>query len=125
MQRHEEKEKREVMIEILKYEKADKNKIIGYVDVKVSVTKPTEFIFRRIAHLSSNDKKWLNYPSYPKQMDDGKPQYLRYAEFQEDTLNKKFFELLAVELKSYLEKYPVQAEKDNFVCPVNEWELPF
>ena len=98
------------MIEIINYEKAEKNKVIGYVDVKVTISKPTTFILRKIAHLESQDKKWMNFPSYPKEQVDGTPKYYRYAEFNEQALNTSFLNLLAEELKKYLEKEKVEED---------------
>lgn len=99
------------MIEIINYETAEKNKVIGYVDIKVTITKPTTFIFRKIAHLASQDKKWMNYPSYPKEQVDGTQKYFRYAEFADQSLNTNFLNLLSDEVKKYLEKE--QAEEEN------------
>ncbi len=92
------------MIEILNYEKAEKNKVIGYVDIKVTINKPTTFILRKIAHLASQEKKWMNYPSYPKEQMDGSQKYFRYAEFADQSLNTNFLNLLSDEVKKYLEK---------------------
>lgn len=101
------------MIEIINYEKNEKtdaSKVIGYVDVKVTISKPTTFILRKIAHLESQDKKWLNFPSYPKEQLDRTKKYYRYAEFSEQTVNTTFLNLLSEEVKKYLEKEKVEDE---------------
>ena len=47
------------MIEVLHYERANKNKTIGYVDIKLP---KVGIIIRKIAHLQDGDKKWFNLP---------------------------------------------------------------
>lgn len=91
------------MIEILNYEVAEnKNKVVGYVDVKLTINKPTTIIFRKIARLNSNDKDWLNFPSFSKPNVDGTPQYYKYCEFTEQGHNSKFMEVVMDALKKYL-----------------------
>lgn len=90
------------MIEIIRYQHADKNKTIGYVDVKFTVDKPTTFIFRKLAHLKSDGKKWVNFPSF--QIEDSEKKFFRFAEFECEPHNSKFLEIVSEEVKKYLTK---------------------
>jgi len=90
------------MLEILNYQTESKGKVIGYVDVKVPILKPTVLLFRRIAHLSNNGKKWLNFPSFSKPSADGTSQFHRHYEFFDEGHNGKFMGALLEELKKYL-----------------------
>lgn len=99
------------MIEILHYEQTIKNKLIGYVDLKITIQKPTTIILRKLAHLSNDGKKWINFPSFPRQNDDGSQRYFRYAEFNETNLNTKFQELVMQAVTKYLEENKIIIEK--------------
>jgi hypothetical protein len=92
------------MIEIINYEKTEKNKVIGYVDIKLTCEQPTVWVLRKIAHLENQDKRWLNFPSFPKDQPDGSQKYFRYAELFVPQLNVNLLEHVHSELKKYLGK---------------------
>jgi len=109
------------MIEIINYEPADKNKVTGYVDVKVTINKPATLIFRKIAMLNNNGKKWLNFASFPKPSQDGSQKYFRYAEFTDFSHNAKLLELISEELSKYLQEHKIEKEEPL----IDETHLPF
>ena len=65
------------MVEVLHYETVNKNKTIGFVDIKVPILKPVCLIFRKIAHVQSGDRRWFNLASFSRDNPDGTPNYLR------------------------------------------------
>ena len=89
------------MIEILKYEVANKNKVIGFVDIRLPKWK---MIIRRIAHLQNGEKRWFNLPSFKKPKPDGKDEYVRYWQFELDAHNTQLFEALGEAVKKYCEE---------------------
>lgn len=114
------------MVEILHYERANKNKVIGYVDVKVPINKPTILIFRRIAHIQSEDRRWFNLPHFQREK-DGKTQYLKYCEFETQVYNAQMAERLSEHVKEYCLKNNIH-EIDNLdfdAMPKSMDEVPF
>lgn len=128
MRAHEEEEKiGNKMIEITNYEVVEKNKVIGYADVKMTISKPTTIILRRISHLSNNGKKWVNLPCFSKPNDKGGLDFHRYMEFSDESLNKKLIEMLSEEIKKYMELNNIDEKKLPPVASQFEYEanIPF
>jgi hypothetical protein len=90
------------MVEILHYELVPnpRNKTIGYADIKVQITKPTEFILRRIAHVQSGERKWFSYPSFAREA-LGAPHYYKFFEFENQDFNKHLLSSLAEPVKNF------------------------
>lgn len=92
------------MIEVIKYEKVNKNKVIGWVDVEIH---KSGMVIRRIAHLESGEKKWFNFPAYSIPKDSGEGyKFFPYIQFKKDAHNGEFFKLLHEKVAEYLEKNP-------------------
>ena len=117
------------MIEILNYERAAKNKVIGYVDILVPAMMVPKMIIRRIAHLQSGDRKWFNLPTFSKEKEDGTAQYLRYWQFELDAHNGQLLEKLGDKVKEYcMENKIADIEPLSFQTTHSfsaEEELPF
>ena len=101
------------MIEILHYEKVNKNKVIGYVDIKISLEKFC-VIIRRIAHLQSGDKKWFNLPNFRRDKADGTPNYLKYFQFEQEAHNGQLMNSLAEKVKEFCEKNNIKEAEPIF-----------
>lgn len=112
------------MIEILNYEPVQNKKVTGYVDVKVTINKPTTLVFRKIAQLDSNGKKWLNFPSFSREMPDGTQKFSRYTEFLDQTHTGKFLQVVGQELEKYLEKNKSNKEQIKEFDFTQEMENP-
>ena len=111
------------MIEILRYERANKNKIIGYVDIKIP---KWGMIIRKIAHFQSGDKRWFNLPTFFRENKDGSPNYLRYWELEQQAHNGQLLESLHDKVKQYcLENKIAEIEPVDFSKPMVEADLPF
>jgi hypothetical protein len=95
------------MIEILKYEKLIKGKIIGQVDVKIQ---KWGIIIRKINHFQDQEKKWFNFPAYAVVHPDGKYTYFPYVQFEASIINAKFFEQLSEAVKEYCEKHQQETQ---------------
>lgn len=104
------------MIEVLHYEHANKNKIIGYVDIKVSVN-GLNMIIRKIAHFQSGDRKWFNLPSFGREGSDGNLKYLKYWQFEQEAHNGQLLEALAEKVKLFC--------KDNNIKETENEPLSF
>jgi hypothetical protein len=91
------------MIEILNYERANKNKLIGYVDIHLP---KWGMIFRRIAHFKDGQKSWFRLPSFIKEGDSQK-EYPAYWEFKTQMHNSQLLEALHEPVKAYCEKYKI------------------
>ena len=87
----------------MNYEVVEKNKVIGYADVKMTFTKPTTLVFRRVSHLSNNGKKWVNLPCFSKPNSNGGVDFHRYIEFSDQSLNQKLMDIVSEEIKKYME----------------------
>ena len=94
------------MIIVLHYEKANKNKVIGYVDIKVP--KWNNMIIRKIAHVQSGDRKWFNFPSFSRDRADGSKEYLKYWQFELESHNGQLLESLADKVKEYCDKHNIR-----------------
>lgn len=104
------------MLEIINFEKADKTKTtktFGYADVVFTVEKPTTFVFRRMPLLKSGSKKWMSFPSYQKEAQDGTTNFFKFAEFLLEGNNGKFLELIYERLKTYLEIHNIVIEDET------------
>lgn len=115
------------MIEILNYEPANKNKIIGYVDVKVSL-KDISMIIRKIAHFQTGEKRWFNLATFSKEKENGFKEFLRYWQFESEVHNNQFLDALGDKVKEFCEKNNIKPiEPLNFeeMVPTSSDELPF
>lgn len=115
------------MVEILHYETANKNKVIGYVDIKVPINKPTILIFRRVAHIQSGDRRWFNLPSFQREKPDGIPEYFKYYEFETQVFNGQLTEGLSEKVKAFcIENKIAEVQNMDFdSMPTSMDELPF
>ncbi len=86
------------MIEILHYEKVKKNKIVGYVDIKLP---KLNLILRRIAHCQDQGKTWFNFPAFPRETGKEKPDYVHHYEFINSKHNMELFKALYEPVKKY------------------------
>jgi hypothetical protein len=82
------------MIEILNYERVNKNKVIGYVDIILPPMQMPKTIIRRIAHLQNGGKKWFNLPSFSKDSSSGEVKYAKYWQFETEVHNGQMLEKL-------------------------------
>jgi hypothetical protein len=115
------------MVEILHYEIANKNKVIGYVDVRVPINKPTMIIFRKIAHIQSGDRRWFNFPSFQRTKSDGTSEYIKYYGFETQIFNGQLTEGLSEKVKAYcVENKIAEVQNMDFdSMPSSMDELPF
>lgn len=114
------------MIEVVHYEKVNKNKIIGYVDIRVSIADTFMYI-RKISHLQSGEKRWFNLPSFSRDKEDGTPQYFRIWELEQQVHNMHLLDSLSDKVKEYCQKNNIkEVEPLNFSEPSNgSDEFPF
>ncbi len=113
------------MVEILNYEKVNRNKTIGYVDIKVPILKPTTLIFRKIAHLQSGDKKWFNFPSFQKEQ-NGAVTYTKYYQFEAQEYNPKLLSRLQDKVAEFCEKHGINEVQEMIQqMKKQEEEIPF
>src|ERR1700731_1168758 len=108
------------MIEVIHYERANKNKIIGYVDIKISLNGMT-MIVRKISHVQSGDKKWFNLPTFARDVKGtDKPLYLKYWQFDLDAHNGQLLEKLTEKVTQYCEQNKIEEVKPlNFASTMN------
>lgn len=112
------------MIEVIRYEKANKNKIIGFVDIKIP--KWNNMIIRKIAHIQSGDRRWFNLPSFSREKPDGTPEYFKYWSFELEVHNAQLLELLPEKVKEFCEKQNIsETPPVNFDEPMDIGDLPF
>jgi len=97
-------------IEILNYEKANKGKVVGYLDIKATLKEPT-IIAKRIAHLESNGKSWLNLPNFILELPDGSKSFVPWWQLYPQTTNAQFMEAIKQKLDLHL------AAKENDSLP--------
>ena len=113
------------MIEILNYEKVGRNKIIGYVDVKLIIN-GISMIIRKVVHFQSGDKKWFNLPAF-KEERNGNTKFFRYWQFEADGHNTKFLNVLTDKVKEYCDKHGIKEFEtlnfDDKMVPIEE--VPF
>lgn len=116
------------MVEILRYENANNNKTIGYVDIRVPITKPTILIFRKVSHVQSGDRRWFNMPSFSRDGKDGSKVYHKFCEFETQVNNAALMESLGEKVKEFCKKNGIEAVQpmnfDEFP-PTSMDELPF
>lgn len=115
------------MIKILNYEKANKNRVIGYVDIQLPQW--GNMIIRRIAHIQGeNGQRWFNLPSFPREKGDGTQEYLRYWEFELQVHNAQLLETLSELVKKYCQEHHIEETPPlNFSAPPIDMseDLPF
>lgn len=118
------------MVEVIYYEQANKNKTIGYVDVRVPILKPTVMIFRKVAHVQSGDRRWFNLASFGREK-DGTTNYFKYVEFETQVYNTQMLEAMNAKVKEFCSKHGIEeVEPMNFdkfpdMPPSSMDELPF
>lgn len=88
------------MIKVLHYERVNKNKIIGYVDVEVNIN-GVSHILRRINHIQHLEKKWFNFSTFKREHTDGKVEYLPFHELGIKVHNTKLLEALHEAVEKY------------------------
>jgi len=116
------------MIEILHYEQANKNKVIGFADIKVPILQPVNFIFRKIAHLQNGERKWFNLPTFSRDKPDGSPNFMKYAQFETEVFNVQLMEALHERVKEFCQKNNIkEIEPLNFdnTSIISSDQLPF
>lgn len=116
------------MTEIIHYERCNKNKCIGYVDICVPITKPTNIVFRRIAHIQSGDRRWFNLPSFGREMPNGEMKFLKSFEFQTQVYNGQLMESLPEKVREYCAKNGIEdiAPMDFSTAVINSNDdMPF
>jgi hypothetical protein len=117
------------MVEVLYYEQANKNKTIGYVDIRIPILKPTVIVLRKVSHVQSGDRKWFNYPSFSRDHADGTPNYLKFFEFETQVYNAELLEGLNKKVDEFCQKNGIKSIEpmgfDTFPEPANDSELPF
>lgn len=110
------------MIEIINYERVNKNKIIGYVDIKLP---KINLVIRRIAHLQNGDKTWFNFPNFKKEKSDGTFQYIPYCQFEQTAHNTQLFDHISTLVKKYCEENKIENPKPFDLEEFTENDLPF
>jgi hypothetical protein len=116
------------MIEILAYEKANKNKVIGYVDIKIIVS-GLSMIIRKIAHFQNGSQEWFSLPVFSKG-EFGQPlNYFKYWQFETEAHNNQLLESIRDKVKDFCQKNGIQATPalkfDEQVQVAVDAELPF
>ena len=114
------------MIEIINYERVNKNKIIGYVDIKLP--KWNSMIIRRIAHFQGDGgKRWFSLPSFGKEHPDGKVSYIKYWQFETEAHNGQLMEMIETKVKDYCQENKIaEIEPLNLDMPIlNDDDCPF
>lgn len=94
------------MIEVIYYERVNRNKTIGLVDIKIP--KWNNMIIRKIAHMQSGDRKWFNLPTFQRTKLDSSVEYLKYWQFELEVHNGQLLEELPQKVKDYCEKHNIQ-----------------
>lgn len=92
-------------MEVLHYERVNKNKIIGYVDIKFTV-QGVSFILRKIAHFQSGDRKWFNLATFMREGEENN--YLRFFQFETEVYNNQLLEALAEKVKEFCEAHGIE-----------------
>ncbi len=115
------------MVEIIRYESANKNKTIGFVEVRVPIVKPTVIVLRKISHLQSGDRRWFNLPSFSRENPDGTIAYFKYFEFETQVYNGQLLEALNQKVREYCKEQGIhEVEPMNLdTFPTSMDELPF
>lgn len=91
-------------IQILNYEKVNKNKVIGYVDIRIPKWGVT---LRRIAHLQSGDKSWFNFPMFSQEQANDKLKFTPYISFDQPMHSSEFFKTISDLVDDFLSKGPI------------------
>ncbi len=116
------------MVEIVNYEPVNKNKTIGYVDIKIPILKPTTLLFRRIAHLQSGDKKWFNFPGKEYES-EGKKKFYQQVALINRSHSDEFNRSVLAALSNFFDKNPTlspyQKEPPKQMDLFQDSELPF
>ncbi len=95
------------MIEILHYEPVNKNKLIGYVDIRVAIN-GVSFIFRKINHLADGEKKWFNFPTFKRDVNDPKAEYLPFYELDKKIHGTQLLNALHDPVKEFCMKNKIE-----------------
>lgn len=103
------------MVEVLYYEKANKNKVIGYVDIKVPIISPTVLIFRKVNHLQSGERKWFNLPAFFRAKLDGSGSFPRFCEFETQAHNEELLGCLEAKVLEFCMKHKISDFSSPFV----------
>lgn len=87
------------MIEVLSYERAEKNKLIGYVDVKIP---KAGLLIRRIAHFKNGEREWFSFPAYSIPKAEGGYNFIPYIQYESEVHKNEFFKQLSIKVKEHL-----------------------
>ncbi len=114
------------MIEILHYEPVNKNKLIGYVDIRVTIHGVGQ-IYRKINHLADGEKKWFNVPSFKRDVNDPQGTYEAFYEFDKKIHTNQLLEALHEPVKQYCLKNKIAEIKPlDLSGPIQDFgTLPF
>jgi hypothetical protein len=113
------------MVEILNYIPVEnKNKLIGLIDVKVQIVKPTTLLFRNLAHLSDGSKRWINLPTFVREL-EGMKKFLKYCEFETGDFNSHLLMSTGKGLGEFMKRHQIP-ERQVAQTRIDENEtLPF
>lgn len=115
------------MVEVINYEKVNKGKTVGYVDIKLTINKPTTLILRRIRQIESNGKKWLAMPNFTQESSlngELSNKYIKYYEFEIEDYNIKLLSGLKEKIAEFIEKN-LSNESFSAITPENDNYIPF
>lgn len=101
------------MAEVIHYEVAKKGKTVGYVDVRIPITKPAVLILRKITHVQSGNRRWCNLPSFFIDGESGQSGYQKFFQFEEESHNTALLNPLAKKVKEYCEKHGIHLSKES------------
>jgi hypothetical protein len=102
------------MIKVLHYERVNKNKVIGYLDIEVIIG-GISHIFRKINHIQQGNKRWFNYPTFRRPTQGEETEYLPFHEFGVKIHNTQLLDAL----HDVVEKYCLE----NKISPIPILEL--
>jgi len=101
------------MIEIQKFELVNKGALIAKFNCKMM--KWGGLVIRECTYFESGDRKWINLPSRPYEV-EGKKKFFPYLAYEDRTVNDKFQEMILKAVSEYMQKNCVARapEKSNY-----------
>lgn len=113
------------MLEVIHYERVNKDRTIGYVDIQF-VENGTPRIIRRIQHVQHGNKKWFAYSNFRRELPNGETVYLPFYEYGIKVHNTQILEGLSALVEEYCLKNKIAEVKPlDLSQPVKEERLPF
>lgn len=88
-------------VEILSYRPTNQGKKIGFIEVYIP---KLGIVYNHLAHLQSGEKRWINFPTYPRETIGDKKLFVPYVQFKQTTHNTYFLEQVNEALKHYCEQ---------------------